>query len=78
MKYGSRLTPTMETLDHDLYQLLDEFSLGLLPPLRVEEDEVELLSVSYINRRVHLFVLKGTKLFHKHINRRVHLFVLKG
>lgn len=35
----------MDTLDHDLYQFLDEFTLGLLPPLRNDEDEVELWCV---------------------------------
>lgn len=32
----------MDTLDSDLYRLLDEYTLGLLPPLRAESEEVEL------------------------------------
>lgn len=43
MKYGSRNKPTMETLDNDLYRLIDEYSLGLLPPLVAKDaDEPEL------------------------------------
>ena len=42
LKYASRVKSTMDTLDGDLYRLLDEYTLGLLPPLRAEADEVEL------------------------------------
>lgn len=42
MKYGSRVSSTMDTLDVDLYRFLDEYTLGLLPPLRAEKDEEEL------------------------------------
>ena len=42
MKYSSRVSSTMETLDSDLYRFLDEYTLGMLPPLRAETDESEL------------------------------------
>ena len=41
MKYASRNQPTMETLDNDLYRLIDEYSLGLLPPLVAKDVEEE-------------------------------------
>ena len=43
MKYAIRSQPTMETLDNDLYQFINEYSLGLLPPLvakNIDEEEL--------------------------------------
>ena len=42
LKYGSRTTSTMDTLDMDLYKFIDEYTLGLLPPLRGNNEEDEL------------------------------------
>ena len=43
VKYAIRSQPTMETLDSDLYQFINEYSLGLLPPLVAKNtDEEEL------------------------------------
>lgn len=41
LKYAIRTKPTMDTLDTDLYRFIDEYTLGLLPPL-VARDEEEL------------------------------------
>ena len=42
MKYGARGVSSMETLDTDLYKFIDEYTLGLLPPLRNNNEEDEL------------------------------------
>ena len=42
LKYAARGPTSMETLETDLYNILNEFTLGLLPPLRAEEEESEL------------------------------------
>lgn len=42
LKYGARGVSSMETLDTDLYKFIDEYTLGLLPPLRNNNEEDEL------------------------------------